>query len=313
MYRAGIDLGGTNIKAGIVDENQKILVEDSVPTRVERPYQEIIKDMADLVKNLLNKIHATEVELSGVGVGSPGTVDAANGVVLYSNNFDWDNVPLTAELGKYFTCSIKVSNDANCAALGEVKAGAAREIKNAILITLGTGVGGGVIIDGQVFEGAHAGGAELGHTSLIFGGELCTCGRRGCVEAYVSATGLIREAKRAAEKDPQSVMNELCKGDLSNMNGKIPFDAAEQKDPSGMKVVNDYITYLGESIANYVNIFRPDVILLSGGVCNQKEKLTEPLTEYIKTKCFGGEKAFIPEVRCAILGNSAGIIGAANL
>lgn len=313
MYRAGIDLGGTNIKAGIVDENQKILVEDSVPTRVERPYQEIIKDMADLVKNLLNKIHATDAELSGVGVGSPGTVDAANGVVLYSNNFDWDNVPLAAELGKYFTCPIKVSNDANCAALGEVKAGAAREIKNAILITLGTGVGGGVIIDGQVFEGAHAGGAELGHTSLIFGGELCTCGRRGCVEAYVSATGLIREAKRAAEKDPQSVMNELCKGDLSNMNGKIPFDAAEQKDPAGMKVVNDYITYLGESIANYVNIFRPDVILLSGGVCNQKEKLTEPLTEYIKTKCFGGEKAFIPEVRCAILGNSAGIIGAANL
>lgn len=313
MYRAGIDLGGTNIKAGIVDENQKILVEDSVPTRVERPYQEIIKDMADLVKNLLNKIHATDAELSGVGVGSPGTVDAANGVVLYSNNFDWDNVPLAAELGKYFTCPIKVSNDANCAALGEVKAGAAREIKNAILITLGTGVGGGVIIDGQVFEGAHAGGAELGHTSLIFGGELCTCGRRGCVEAYVSATGLIREAKRAVEKNPQSVMNELCKGDLSNMNGKIPFDAAEQKDPAGMKVVNDYITYLGESIANYVNIFRPDVILLSGGVCNQKEKLTEPLTEYIKTKCFGGEKAFIPEVRCAILGNSAGIIGAANL
>ena len=313
MYRAGIDLGGTNIKAGIVDENQKILVEDSVPTRVERPYQEIIKDMADLVKNLLNKVHATDAELSGVGVGSPGTVDAANGVVLYSNNFDWDNVPLAAELGKYFTCPIKVSNDANCAALGEVKAGAAREIKNAILITLGTGVGGGVIIDGQVFEGAHAGGAELGHTSLIFGGELCTCGRRGCVEAYVSATGLIREAKRAAEKDLQSVMNELCKGDLLNMNGKIPFDAAEQKDPAGMKVVNDYITYLGESIANYVNIFRPDVILLSGGICNQKEKLTEPLTEYIKTRCFGGEKAFIPEVRCAILGNSAGIIGAANL
>ena len=313
MYRAGIDLGGTNIKAGIVDENQTSLVEDSVPTRVERPYQEIIKDMADLVKNLLNKIHATDAELSGVGVGSPGTVDAANGVVLYSNNFDWDNIPLAAELGKYFTCPIKVSNDANCAALGEVKAGAAREIKNAILITLGTGVGGGVIIDGQVFEGAHAGGAELGHTSLIFGGELCTCGRRGCVEAYVSATGLIREAKRAAEKDPQSVMNELCKGELSNMNGKIPFDAAEQKDPAGMKVVNDYITYLGESIANYVNIFRPDVILLSGGICNQKEKLTEPLTEYIKTKCFGGEKAFIPEVRCAILGNSAGIIGAANL
>ena len=170
-----------------------------------------------------------------------------------------------------------------------------------------------MIIDGKVFEGAHAGGAELGHTSLIFGGEPCTCGRKGCVEAYVSATGLIRQARRAAEQKKDSLMNELCGGDLSAMNGKIPFDAAEQKDEAAMAVVDDYITYLGEAIANYVNIFRPDVVLLSGGVCNQKEKLTGPLTEYIKTVCFAGEKAFIPEVRCAILGNSAGIIGAANL
>ena len=276
MYRAGIDLGGTNIKAGIVDEDQKILAEGSVPTMVKRPYQEIIKDMADLVKDLLGKIGAEERELSSVGVGSPGTVDAESGLVRYSNNFGWENI----------------SNDANCAALGEVKAGAAKETKNAILLTLGTGVGGGVIIDGKVFEGAHAGGAELGHTSLIFGGEPCTCGRKGCVEAYVSATGLIRQARRAAEQKKDSLMNELCGGDLSAMNGKIPFDAA---------------------IANYVNIFRPDVVLLSGGVCNQKEKLTGPLTAYIKTVCFAGEKAFIPEVRCAILGNSAGIIGAANL
>ena len=170
-----------------------------------------------------------------------------------------------------------------------------------------------MIIDGKVFEGAHAGGAELGHTSLIFGGEPCTCGRKGCVEAYVSATGLIRQARRAAEQKKDSLMNELCGGDLSAMNGKIPFDAAEQKDEAAMAVVDDYITYLGEAIANYVNIFRPDVVLLSGGVCNQKEKLTGPLTAYIKTVCFAGEKAFIPEVRCAILGNSAGIIGAANL
>lgn len=313
MYRAGIDLGGTNIKAGIVDEDQKILAEGSVPTMVKRPYQEIIKDMADLVKDLLGKIGAEERELSSVGVGSPGTVDAESGMVRYSNNFGWENIPLAEELGTYFTCPIHISNDANCAALGEVKAGAAKETKNAILLTLGTGVGGGVIIDGKVFEGAHAGGAELGHTSLIFGGEPCTCGRKGCVEAYVSATGLIRQARRAAEQKKDSLMNELCGGDLSAMNGKIPFDAAEQKDEAAMAVVDDYITYLGETIANYVNIFRPDVVLLSGGVCNQKEKLTGPLTAYIKTVCFAGEKAFIPEVRCAILGNSAGIIGAANL
>lgn len=313
MYRAGIDLGGTNIKAGIVDENQQILLEASVPTKVERTYQDVIKDMADLVKNLLVQLHIEEKELLGVGIGSPGTVDAVNGMVLYSNNFGWENVPLVKEMEQYFTCPVKISNDANCAALGEVKAGAAKKISNAVLLTLGTGVGGGVIIDGKVFEGAHAGGVELGHTSLILGGEECTCGRRGCVEAYVSATALIRDARRAAQINPASKMAKLCGGELSRMNGKIPFEAAWAGDAAAKEVVDNYITYLGETIANCVNIFRPDVILLSGGVCNQGEKLTKPVSEYIKSKCFAGEKAYIPEVKCAILGNSAGIIGAANL
>lgn len=166
MYRAGIDLGGTNIKAGIVNERQEIVIEDSVPTGTERPYREVAADMAQLVKKLLEKAGILEEELSGVGIGSPGTIDAGRGVVVYSNNFGWVNVPLAAELQQYFSCSIGISNDANCAALGEVKAGAAKEIKNAVLLTLGTGVGGGVILDGKVFEGAHAGGAELG-LSLI--------------------------------------------------------------------------------------------------------------------------------------------------
>lgn len=313
MYRAGIDLGGTNIKAGIIDENQQILLEDSVPTKVERTYQEVIADMANLVKKLLDQLQIAESELLGIGIGSPGTIDAQEGIVAYSNNFGWENVPLVAEMRKYFACPIAVSNDANCAALGEAKAGAAKETDNVVLLTLGTGVGGGVIVDGKVFEGAHAGGAELGHTSLIFGGESCTCGRKGCVEAYVSATALIRDAKRAACECQASKLNELCKGDLSNMNGKIPFDAAWDGDEAAKKVIDSYLIYLGEAITNFVNIFRPDVILLSGGICNQGEKLTEPLNEYVKQQCFAGEKAYVPSVRCAILGNSAGIIGAANL
>lgn len=313
MYRAGIDLGGTNIKAGIVDKDQKIIIEDSVPTMTERPYQEVIGDMANLVRRLLKQLDMDERELMGIGIGSPGTVDAKHGVIAYSNNFGWENVPLVEEMQRYFTCPIQVSNDANCAALGEVKAGAAREIKNAILLTLGTGVGGGVIVDGKVFEGAHAGGAELGHTSLIFGGEPCTCGRKGCVEAYVSATALIRDARRAAEANPASKLNELCGNDLGKMNGKIPFDAAWDGDEAAKKVVDSYIVYLGEAITDFVNIFRPDVVLLSGGVCNQGEKLTDPVSEYIKSQCFAGERAFVPPVRCAILGNRAGIIGAANL
>lgn len=312
-YRAGIDLGGTNIKAGIVDGNQEIIAEASAPTKAERPYQEVIDDMANLVKKLLERAGIPEKELCGVGIGSPGTIDAKEGVVVYSNNFCWENVPLVAKMQQHFSCPIRISNDANCAALGEVKAGAARELKNAVLLTLGTGVGGGVILDGQVFEGAHAGGAELGHTSLILGGEPCTCGRRGCVEAYVSATALIRDAKRAAERNPASALNSLCGNDLRNMNGKIPFDAAEAGDAAAKIVVENYLLYLGETIADFVNIFRPDVVLLSGGVCNQGEKLTEPLSRYIREKCFGGERAFVPPVRCAVLGNRAGMIGAANL
>lgn len=313
MYRAGIDLGGTNIKAGIIDDNQKILVQASVPTKVERDYTEIIRDMAGLVGKLTDELSISVEELAGVGIGSPGLVDAENGIVKYSNNFDWNDVPLIEEMQKYFQCDIKVSNDANCAALGEVKAGAAKDCENAILLTLGTGVGGGIVINGKIFEGSHAGGAELGHTVMAAGGEKCTCGRRGCVEAYVSASALIRDAKRAAKGNVDSLMNRLCKGDLNNMNGKIPFDAAWKGDKSALEVVENYQRYLSEAIANFVNIFRPDVVLISGGICNQGEKLIKPIEEHLGELCFGGSKGFVPAVRCAELGNNAGIIGAANL
>lgn len=313
MYRVGIDLGGTNIKAGIVNEKNEILIQDLVPTLTERPYQEVLKDMADLVLELAKRLSIDVKEMEGIGIGSPGTIDAEKGIVVYSNNFGWENVPVAQELGRYFTCPIRISNDANCATLGECKAGAAVETRNVVLLTLGTGVGGGVVLDGKIFEGAHAGGVELGHTSLIFGGEPCTCGRKGCVEAYTSATALIRDAKRAARKHPESVMHMLCKGDIDNMNGKIPFDAALKGDKAATEVIENYIMYLGEAITDFVNIFRPDVVLLSGGICNQRERLTKPLSEYIKKSCFSGDKAYVPEVRCATLGYHAGIIGAANL
>ena len=313
MYRVGIDLGGTNIKAGIVNRKNEILVQKSVPTRVERNYTEIIQDMAEMIAGMCQKIGISQNEIVGIGIGSPGTIDTQKGVVLYSNNFNWENVPVVQEFSRYHQCKIAISNDANCAALGEVKAGAAREYDNAILLTLGTGVGGGIILNGKVFDGAHAGGAELGHANLILGGEPCTCGRKGCIEAYVSATALIRDAKRAAMQYPESILNQLCGGKLDAMDGKMPFDAAAQGDEAAQQVIHNYIMYLGETITDYVNIFRPDIILLSGGVCNQKEKLTDPINEYIKDKCFGGAATYIPEVVCATLGNNAGIIGASCL
>lgn len=313
MYRVGIDLGGTNIKAGIVNKQQEIIMQGSVPTNVQRPYANIIKDIAELVQNLFRQSGLKTDDIIGIGIGSPGTIDAKTGVVVYSNNFDWKNVPLVEELQKYLDFPIAISNDANCAALGEVKAGAAKHSNNVVLLTLGTGVGGGVVVDGKIFEGGHAGGAELGHTILVRGGEQCTCGRKGCLEAYASATALIRQTKQAAMEHQDSKIYEYCNHDLTQINGKTVFDAAAAGDATAQKVVDDYISYLGDGIVDFVNVFRPDKVLLSGGVCNQGTILTDPLNAYIKKYCFAGEHGVIPEVATAILGNDAGIIGAAAL
>lgn len=312
-YRIGIDLGGTNIKVGLVNKEYTLLASQSVPTNAERPYSQIIHDMANACYMLLIKENVLLDEVESLGVGSPGCVDVENGTVVFAANLGWENVPLLPELRKQIYLPMRLSNDANCAALGEVIAGAAKNCDNAIMITLGTGVGGGIILNRKIIEGGHPGGAELGHMSLIAGGEPCTCGRLGCFEAYCSATALIRDTKRAAEQNPDSLLNEYCHGQLDALDGIAPFACAEQGDPSAKQVVSNYIRYLGEGIVNLVNIFRPDVVLLSGGICNQGKNLTDPLNSYIKQYCFAGERAFIPPVIRATLGNDAGIIGAAAL
>lgn len=311
-YRIGIDLGGTNIKAGIVDENNHIVEKYSIPTQAQRPWQAVAADMAAAVQTALQKANLTLADCSSVGVGCPGTVDAATGNVPYSNNLTWENAALGDTLQKALGLPVCVSNDANCAALGEFVAGAAADVDSAVLLTLGTGVGGGVVFDGKIFEGGP-GGAELGHTTLIAGGAQCTCGRKGCLEAYASATALVREARNAALQHPESVMHAMCKGNLENMNGRIPFDAARAGDAAGKAVVKQYIEWLGEGIVNMVNIFRPAVVLLSGGICGEGSYLTDPLQAFVQKYAFAGKHAPIPPVLCATLGNDAGIIGAANL
>lgn len=313
MYRIGIDLGGTNIKAGIVSDTYELIKESSVPTFVEREAEAIMEDMAALVLRLMEEEGLKKQDILGVGIGSPGTIDALTGTVIYSNNFNWENVELGSFLEKRLGMPVKVSNDANCAALGEVKAGAAKDCANCVLITLGTGVGGGVILDGKIFEGGHAGGTELGHTMLVLDGEPCTCGRRGCLEAYASATALIRDTRRAAEANEKSVINRLCGEDLSRIDGKTVFDAMQTGDETARQVVKRYLRYLGEGIVDMVNVFRPDCVLLSGGVCNQGDNLTVPLQKFVAENCFAGEKSAVPRIGIATLGNLAGIIGAAAL
>lgn len=313
-YRIGIDLGGTNIKAGIVDSENRILAKASCPTGAQRPWQAVAEDMIALARSLMDQNGFLHSDCAGAGVGCPGTIDAAAGRVVYSNNMkDWENVPLAGYIDGALGLPVKISNDANCAALGECMAGAAKGCANAVLLTLGTGVGGGVVWDGKVFEGGP-GGIELGHTLLRHGGEPCTCGRKGCIEAYCSATALIRDAVRTAQVYPESKLNELCGGDPGGrMNGKIPFDAAQAGDEAARKVVADYLEYLGEAVTDMVNIFRPQMVLLSGGVCGQGDILTVPLTEYVQQHAFGGTRLKTPPVRIAALGSDAGLIGAACL
>ncbi len=311
-YRIGIDLGGTNIKAGIVSAENELLASYSCKTLVERPWREVVADMAMAAAKAAQAYGITLADCVSCGVGSPGTVNAENGMVIYSNNFDWENIPLGETLADLLQIPVKVSNDANCAALGECAAGAAKDVASAVLLTLGTGVGGGVVFGGKVFEGGP-GGAELGHTCIVDDGELCTCGRKGCLESYASATALIREASRAAAAHPESSMNALLKEYDGEMNGIIPFSAAQSGDAAAKVVVDNYINWLGKGIVDLVNIFRPEVVLLAGGVCAQGENLTKPLTAIVKEYAFGGARVASPDVKIAALGNDAGILGAANL
>ena len=206
-YAIGIDLGGTNIAVGIVTQDTVLLDKDSTPTLAQRPWREVAADMGRLALALVERNGLDRAECAGIGVGSPGICNRERGEVVYSNNLHWEHVPLCAALTEQTGFPCVLSNDANCAALGEVVAGAAKGCKNAVLLTLGTGVGGGVIIDGKIYEGQDSAGAELGHSTLISGGVECTCGRKGCVESYASATGLIRQATEAAKAHPESLLN----------------------------------------------------------------------------------------------------------
>lgn len=307
--RAGIDLGGTNIKIGLVTPANEILDSLSIPTLAERAPQAIIEDMAEAVKKLLARNNLSVHDCTGIGIGSPGTIDSKTGTVLYSNNIRWENVELAAMLGQLLPLPVKADNDANCAALGEAKAGAAKGCQDVALLTLGTGVGGGIIYKGQLIPE----GGELGHIMLEKDGRQCTCGRKGCVEAYASASALIRDARDAAASNPDSLLNSLCGNNLEAMNAEIPFTAAKLGDLIALGLIDDYTRALGELVTDIVNFYHPEKVLLGGGVCAQGDYLIRPIQDYVEKNAFGHKFVRLPQILRAELSNSAGIIGAANL
>ncbi len=315
MYRLGIDLGGTNIVAGVVDKKYKIVAKASCKTAVPRPESEICDSMAEVAKKAVEKAKITMDDIESVGIGVPGAVNPKTGVIEYSANLffhNWEVVEMMEErLGK----KVHIENDANAAALGEYLAGSAKGTKNAVAITLGTGVGGGIIIDGKIYSGSNFAGAELGHMVIVKDGKECACGRRGCWETYASATGLIALTKQRilSEKLEFSYMLKLCDGDINKVNGRTAFDAMRDGDPTAKAVVEEYISYLSCGLVNIINIFQPDVLCIGGGISNEGENLLGPVRSYVERERYTKHNDKQTVICKCTLGNDAGIIGAAYL
>lgn len=313
MYYVGIDIGGMSIKAGIVDTEGNILIKDSIKTGSYKSYQTIVLEMADLINSLLKKLGISKNDLSGIGIGSPGTPDCKNGRIIYNNNLNFKNVPLRDEMQKYINIPVYVDNDANCAALAESEVGGSKGTKNSVLITLGTGVGGGVIIEGKIYSGFNYAASEIGHTVIEYNGVKCTCGRKGCWEVYASATGLIRMTKETISKNPDSLMITLAQGNLDKIDAKTAFVAKRQRDEAAIEVVEKYTNYLAAGITNVINIFQPEVVLIGGGVSHEGEYLLKPLREKVYSEIYCCDGIGITKIEVARMGNDAGIIGAAML
>ena len=251
--------------------------------------------------------------MESIGIGCPGSIDDKMGVVIYANNLGFKNAPICSELKKYIDKPIYINNDANCAALGEFFALNDDYVEDFIAVTLGTGVGGGVIIDKKLYTGFNSVAGELGHTVIVVDGEQCTCGRKGCWEAYASATALIREAEKAAANNPDSLLAAMIKENGGKANGKIPWDAMQSGDEVGKQVIDMYVKYVSEGIINLINTFQPNVVAIGGGISRQGDNLLTPVRKYIEDKCYGGGLVPASKIVMAQLGNEAGIIGAAFL
>ncbi len=309
-YYIGIDLGGTNIAVGVVDESYHIISKYNMQTKAGRPANEICDDMAYCVRQAILQIGCTMEEIAGVGIGIPGTINAKTGEISFTNNLGFDGLPIKKMMQDRLGCKIYLENDANAAAYGEALAGAGRGKNHMLMLTLGTGVGGGYVTAGRIFAGGNNMGGEFGHMGIVMNGRPCTCGRRGCLEAYASATGLIQSMREAMELHPESLAWRQVSA-LEEVEGKTIFQAMDLNDAIANQVFEQYIEYLSYGILNLINIFMPEIIILGGGISNQGERLISPLRRKVGQNIYG--EMTCPQIACAELKNDAGIVGAALL
>jgi len=314
MYTIGIDLGGTNIVASVVDDDYNIIGTSKTPTNSPRSADEIFDDIADVCEEAVKAAGLTMEDIDSVGMGTPGTVNQ-DGIIEFANNLAFNNVPARTMLAKRINKpeeKVFIENDANCAALGEAYAGCGNGAKDFVAVTLGTGVGSGVIIGGKIVNGVNYAGGECGHMVIVVDGEQCSCGRKGCWEAYASATALIRQTKKAMEEYPDSLMHKLA-NEEGKVSGRTAFDAMRLGDIAGIKVVDDYIKYVACGLINIVNALQPEIICIGGGICNEGETLMKPLRRFVQSERYSIHSKIQTKIVKAELGNDAGVIGAALL
>ncbi len=312
MYRIGVDLGGTKTAAALIDRENRILCKKTCKTEPAKGNDFISSSISGLVIALLeeNGISAADIEL--LGIASPGAIDVEHGIVERACNLDMEHYPLADRLKELIGIdNIKVENDANAAALGEAVAGASKGSECSVMITLGTGVGGGFVIDGKVFSGFNYTGGEFGHMVIEYNGRQCNCGRKGCWEAYSSATALISDTKKAMEAHPDSLLHKVA--EKEGVNGKTAFAAARMGDKAAQAVVDDYIGHLACGIVNIINMLQPSILCIGGGISNEGDGLIVPLKKRVEEEIFTQSSGPSTEIRIAKLGNDAGLIGAANL
>lgn len=309
MYYIGIDVGGTNLKAGLVREDGQILAVERTPLAFENPEQ-FARTLAQLGQSVLHQAGIPASDVVSAGIGIPGAV--AGGDILYTCNIPLRDVPLNRLFRQHLDVPVLLENDANCAAVGEWLCGAGRGTQQFIVVTLGTGVGGGLILNGKLYSGSGMVG-EVGHMVIQHGGAPCNCGRRGCWEAYASATGLIRMTREAMEAHPESLLHTVA-AQSGCVEGRTAFDAAVQGDETALALCRDYISYLAAGVTNLINILQPEAVAIGGGVAAAPDGLLlTPLREIVERECYPRHTGQIPRIVRAELGNDAGIIGAALL
>ena len=312
-YIIGIDLGGMSAKGALFTYEGELLCTDKEKTNKNDGFEGTVFILARLARNLAKIGNIDFSSVVAIGVGAPGVVDSNEGMVLRWSNFAWQNAPLARELALLTGKRVFVLNDANAAALGEAKFGATAQYQSSILLTLGTGVGGGIVFDGKLIEGYKSAGAELGHITIRKGGIPCACGRRGCYEKYASATALISQTRHAMVDNPQSQLWDIVDGKLEDVDGRTVFVAARNGDETAKRVIDEYVGFLSEGIADFVNIMRPEAIVLGGGIANEGETLFEPLRKAVDERSYVAMDIVPLKIVGAQLGNRAGVYGAFSL